>query len=158
MACRLEPLRRRIDAQRGALDGAGVRVEDKGASIALHYRLAPDREGARATIDALHLAQLPGLHVFSGKMVENVVAAGAPDKAGAMQSLVARCRADSAFFAGDDVNDEPVFVQAPPHWLTVRVGRDESAFARALLSRQPGRDVAVALQTMIDELDEARRG
>ena len=30
-------------------------------------------------------------------------------------------------FAGDDVNDEPVFVAAPPDWLTVRVGRDEPA-------------------------------
>jgi trehalose 6-phosphate phosphatase len=46
-------------------------------------------------------------------------------------ALVARCGAACALFAGDDVNDEPVFVAAPPHWLTVRVGRDDRALARA---------------------------
>lgn len=42
-----------------------------------------------------------------------------------MQALVARVGATAAFFAGDDVNDEPVFASAPPHWLTLRVGRDD---------------------------------
>jgi hypothetical protein len=36
--------------------------------------------------------------------------------------MVARCGADCAVFAGDDVNDEPVFESAPPHWLTIRIG------------------------------------
>jgi len=37
---------------------------------------------------------------------------------------VARCGAATAFFAGDDVNDEPVFASAPEDWLTLRVGRE----------------------------------
>ena len=40
---------------------------------------------------------------------------------------MARCGAASAFFAGDDVNDEPVFASAPEDWLTLRVGRDGPA-------------------------------
>lgn len=153
---RLDPLRGRIEVHGGAIDAAGVFVEDKGASIALHYRLAPDRERARAAIDALHLTDDPALSLFSGKMVENVVAAGAPDKAEAVRSLVARASCDSAFFAGDDVNDEPVFVAAPPHWLTVRIGRDDP-HSRARFFLDSPAEMAVALQTMIDELDDTHR-
>lgn len=150
---RLDALRARIEAHRGAIDGAGVFVEDKGASIALHYRLAPDRDRARAAIDALQLTDDPQLCIFSGKMVENVVAAGAPDKAAAVRSLVERCNCDSAFFAGDDVNDEPVFAAAPPHWLTVRIGRDDP-HSRARFFLDSPAEMAVALQTMIDGLDD----
>jgi len=67
------------------------------------------------------------LHVFEGKMVVNATAAGAPDKAHAVHSLRARSGATCAVFAGDDVNDEPVFASAPPTWLTVRSGRDDPA-------------------------------
>jgi trehalose 6-phosphate phosphatase len=153
---RLDPLRRRIEAQRSAIDAAGVFVEDKGASMALHYRLAPDRDRARAAIDALQLTEDPGLHVFSGKMVENVTAAGAPDKAEAVRSLVARGGCDGAFFAGDDVNDEPVFVAAPPHWLTVRIGRDDP-HSRARFFLDSPAEMAVTLQAMIDELEGTQR-
>lgn len=153
---RLDPLRRRIAAHGGITDAAGVFVEDKGASIALHYRLAPDRERARAAIDALQLDDDPALSLFSGKMVENVVAAGAPDKAEAVRSLVARAGCDSAFFAGDDVNDEPVFVAAPPHWLTVRIGRDDPHSQARFFLDSPA-EMAITLQTMIDELDTLRR-
>ena len=150
---RLDALRSRIEAHRGAIDGAGVFVEDKGPSIALHYRLAPDRDRARAAIDALQLTDDPQLHVFSGKMVENVVAAGAPDKAAAVRSLVERCNCDRAFFAGDDVNDEPVFAAAPPQWLTVRIGRDDP-HSRARFFLDSPAEMAVALQSMIDGLDD----
>jgi trehalose 6-phosphate phosphatase len=156
LARRLDPLRSRIEAHGGAIGSAGVFVEDKGASVALHYRLAPDRERARAAIDALRLTDDPELRVFSGKMVENVVAAGAPDKAAAVRSLLERCECDSAFFAGDDVNDEPVFVAAPPHWLTVRIGRDDPHSSARYFLDSPA-EMAVALQTMIDELDDTHR-
>jgi len=107
------------------LKRAGVQVEDKGLSIALHYRLARDRAQASALITELLSGIDSKLRLFSGKMVENVVPAHAPDKAHAVRSLVARCAASAAFFAGDDVNDEPVFASAPAHWLTLRVGRDD---------------------------------
>lgn len=152
----LDPLRLRIEAQRAAFDAAGVLVEDKGASIALHYRLAPDRERARVLIGALRLAEDPALRIFSGKMVENVVAVDAPDKAGAMRTLVARCQADSAFFAGDDVNDEPVFESAPLHWLTVRIGRDDPHSCARFFLDSPA-EMAIALQAMLDELDPTFR-
>ena len=50
--------------------------------------------------------------------------AGLRESFAAVHALVARSACRSALFAGDDVNDEPVFVSAPDDWLTVRVGRD----------------------------------
>jgi trehalose 6-phosphate phosphatase len=121
----LDPLRRLVEAERGALAVHGVDVEDKGLSMALHYRLSPQPQAALALIEAL-VAQLPPtLQVFAGKMVVNAIASRAPDKADAVRRLQARCSAGSVFFAGDDINDEPVFEAATRRWLTVRIGRDE---------------------------------
>ena len=122
LAAALDGLRDSLGKRWSDLNRAGVLVEDKGLSIALHFRLARERAHAVALIAEL----LPGadstLRVFSGKMVMNVMSARAPDKADAVRSLVERCNAAAAFFAGDDVNDEPVFASAPAHWLTLRVG------------------------------------
>jgi len=123
----LDGLRAQLSAHAAALRSAGVQVEDKGLSIALHYRLARDRARALQRIAEL-LTPLPaGLRCFAGKMVANVVSADAPDKAQAVHALVTTTGAAAAFFAGDDVNDEPVFAAAPAHWLTLRIGRDDPA-------------------------------
>ena len=121
----LGSLRRRIAALDGALAQAGVEVEDKALSIALHYRRAPDPGAALVCIEALLQGLEPALHRFGGKCVVNVVAAGLPDKGDALAALVRRSGAKSAVFFGDDVNDEAVFIRAAPHWLTVRIGRDD---------------------------------
>ncbi|WP_395701523.1 trehalose-phosphatase [Aquabacterium sp.] len=121
----LDALRTLLRVQRPALDECGVWVEDKRQSIALHYRQSPERERAQALIlELLSWREDEVLRIFPGKMVVNVMAREAPDKAHAMQALVARSGVRCALFAGDDVNDEPVFISAPPHWLTVRIGRD----------------------------------
>jgi len=123
----LDGVRQRLRAHAAELALAGVLVEDKQHSIALHYRLAPDREVAHRQITAL-LHSLPSdIRVFGGKMVVNVAAADAPDKAQAVLGLVRHAQAQAAVFVGDDLNDEPVFASAPASWLTVRVGRDDPA-------------------------------
>jgi trehalose 6-phosphate phosphatase len=123
----LHPLRELLGVHRPELAAAGVAIEDKGQSVALHYRLSRDRERAQKLIQYLLSQQGLSVQVFAGKMVVNVMAVDAPDKAHAVHALVARCGAGSAVFAGDDVNDEPVFISAPPNWLTVRIGRDDPA-------------------------------
>jgi trehalose 6-phosphate phosphatase len=153
----LDALRSRLAREAAAIRGACVTVEDKGQSIALHYRLAPDRAAALALIHRLLAGAAPALKVFGGKMVENVVAADAADKAQAVIALVARCGADRAFFAGDDVNDEPVFAAAPSNWLTLRVGRDDPR-SRARFFLDSPAEMALALQAMIDELDARHAG
>lgn len=100
-----------------------VRVEDKGLSLALHYRLAKDAPSAIQAIEAF-VADLPaGYRTFGGKCVVNIVDAAAPDKADAVAALLQRSGGDSVFFAGDDLTDESVFERARPDWLTVRVER-----------------------------------
>jgi len=124
-ASQLDAFRATLRAHGDLLHAAGVAVEDKGLSIALHYRLSRDRTRAQQLITDLLTPAPTGLRFFAGKMVVNAVAADAPDKARAVQALVARLGASAAFFAGDDVNDEPVFVCAPAHWLTLRIGRED---------------------------------
>jgi trehalose 6-phosphate phosphatase len=126
-AAALEPLRAHLRRHAEELAAAGVTIEDKRLSIALHYRRAPDPRRARMLLRRLLEPASAGLAVFAGKRVFNATARGAPDKARAMHRLVRRFGADCALFAGDDVNDEPVFASAPADWLTVRVGRDRRA-------------------------------
>lgn len=148
----LDPLRERLAGRAEGLLAAGVTVEDKVASIALHYRLARERGDAQALIDDV-LAPLPtGCIRFDGKMVVNVACAAAPDKAQAVRRLLARSGAATAFFAGDDVNDEPVFAAATADWLTVHVGRDNpDTHARFMLDG--AHEMAPLLQRMLDLLD-----
>ena len=127
----LDPLRERVRSRADGLAAAGVLVEDKGQSLALHFRTAPDRAAASALIEDVLAGFTSTLHVFGGKLVYNAVAVDAPDKAVAVQRLIERAGAQAAFFAGDDVNDEPVFAAARPDWVTVRIGcerRESAAF------------------------------
>jgi trehalose 6-phosphate phosphatase len=146
----LAGMRARLHARRDGLAAAGIGVEDKRASIALHYRQAPDPARARALIDELLVSERR-LQVFGGKMVVNLMAAGAPDKADAVRALVARCGAGAALFAGDDLNDEPVFAAAPGHWLALRVGRDapHSAARFALDGPQQMAELLQRLQALL---------
>jgi trehalose 6-phosphate phosphatase len=114
-------LRERLNALAADFANAGVTVEDKRHSIALHYRRAYDPERALALILRLVPGLDPHLTASVGKMVVNVVAADAPNKAQALAGLVRRSGAQAVLFVGDDVNDEPVFAYGDPNWLTVRV-------------------------------------
>ena len=125
----LDALRERIRARDDGLAAAGVMLEDKGQSLALHFRTAPDRAAASALIEDVLAGFTSTLHVFGGKLVYNAVAVDAPDKAVAVQRLIERADAHAAFFAGDDVNDEPVFAAARPEWVTVRIGCERRASA-----------------------------
>ena len=125
----LDALRERLRTREDGLAAAGVLVEDKGQSLALHYRTAPDRAAASALIEEVLAGFTSTLHVFGGKLVYNAVAADAPDKAVAVRRLIERAGVQHAFFAGDDVNDEPVFAAAQPGWVTVRIGCERRASA-----------------------------
>lgn len=147
----LAGLRECLNERREELAAAGVVVEDKGGSLALHYRLARDREQAVALLESLLQPPRPEWRVFGGKMVVNVAPASAPDKADAVMALAAHCGAECAVFAGDDVNDEPVFVAAPAHWLTVRIGRDDPS-SRAMFFLDSHAEVGLLLQRMLELL------
>ncbi len=152
----LNPLRALLWKRRSELQALGITVEDKQMSLALHYRLSRQRERALASIHEWLAPLAATLHVFSGKMVVNVSPVDAPDKANAVHALVARCGASCAIFAGDDVNDEPVFAGAPAGWLTVRVGRDNPA-SRAQYFLDGPNEMAMFLERMLGWLSVHRQ-
>lgn len=149
----LQPLRDRLYRMAESLEAVGVEVEDKGFSIALHYRCARDQTHARALITSL--LRRPGEHtrIFGGKRVVNVMAADAPDKADAVERLVSRAGTGAAVYMGDDVNDEVVFERAPAHWLTVRVGRDDP-HSKAGFFLDSSAEVGIVLHKMLECLGE----
>lgn len=151
----LAALRARIAAVKAELTSHGVEVEDKGHSMALHYRRAPDRERARSAIADVVTGLDPALTVYGGKEVVNIVVAAAPDKGKALLSLVQRGGFDAAFFAGDDVNDESVFERALPGWVTARVGPAPDSSAQFCLSSID--EMPHVIEAMIDRLTRADR-
>ena len=144
-------LRERLRDRVAAFAAAGVTVEDKGHSLALHYRLSRTREQALQAITEALAGPDERLRVFGGKLVVNVVPTTAPDKADAVHALLRRSGAPSAIFAGDDVNDEPVFESAADGWLTIRVGRDNARSKARYFLDSPG-ERAMLLERMVSLL------
>lgn len=150
----LDPLRQRLAAHAPRLQAAGVTVEDKRLSIAVHYRCASQPDAAAALVAPLLSDPTAGTRVFGGKRVFNVVSVRAPDKADAMLRLAAESRRSTAIYIGDDENDEPVFRRAPAGWLTVRVGRDVPASAAGWFLDGTG-EVGLVLDLIMSALSDS---
>ncbi len=129
-----------------ALGGApGIEIEDKGLSIAIHYRRAPDQEEAERRVRAAAEA-LEGVRVFGGHAVVNVAPSGAPGKGAAVAQLLARIGPRKVLYVGDDVTDEDAFASGSVA-VPVRVGRAEGSAARFYLAGQ--REVDELLQALV---------
>ena len=92
--------------------GPGILVEDKGYSLALHYRLAPDLGPALQAAVVAVCDQLPAgtVEILPGKAVVEVKPARV-SKALAVAELMMHppFHKRHPIFIGDDVTDEPVF-------------------------------------------------
>ena len=86
-------------------------VEDKGASIAVHYRQAPEPHTARLELVlALQpVASQNALELVEGKMVLELVALGRPMKGAAVERLAGEHALEAIVFAGDDLADVDAF-------------------------------------------------
>jgi trehalose 6-phosphate phosphatase len=114
----------------------GVRIEDKGLTLSVHFRGAPAPERAEAEIRAA-ADGLPGARVFGGKAVVNVAPQGAPDKGDALAALLAVAPTPAALYVGDDETDEPAFaLAADAPVLGVRVGPAAATRAEHVLPDQ----------------------
>lgn len=128
----------RLQAARDGLNGfaaahPGIVIEDKGLSLALHYRQAPAAEA-----DALALAQRleseaqGALVIQRGKMVVELRPAG-PDKGTAAAAFMAEppFAGRLPVFVGDDVTDEAGFATINAmDGISVRVGDGAPTCAR----------------------------
>jgi trehalose 6-phosphate phosphatase len=105
----------------------GILLEDKGYSLALHYRLAPHAEKAIYAAVSLIRADLPNapIEVLPGKCVCEIKHSGFNKATGVMELMTHEpFRGRRPIFIGDDVTDEAVFAIMPDlHGLAFSVGR-----------------------------------
>ncbi len=90
----------------------GLLVEDKGLSVALHYRNAPEA-AAIAEAAGVRLAKRLGLHLQRGDCVVELRTPGA-DKGDAVSAFMVEAPFQGAqpIFVGDDLTDEAGFAAA----------------------------------------------
>jgi trehalose 6-phosphate phosphatase len=105
----------------------GILLEDKGYSLALHYRLAPHAEKAIFEAVSLIRADLPNapIEVLPGKLVCEIKLAGFTKATGVLELMKHEpFKGRRPFFIGDDVTDETVFAIMPDlNGLAFSVGR-----------------------------------
>lgn len=129
----------------------GLWVEDKGLSLAVHYRQAPQKTDARRRILAAS-RKLEDVRVFGGKQVVNLVAESAPHKGDALAIERERLRCDWVLYVGDDQTDEDAFAMEG-NVVSVRIGRKLRSHARYYLRTQP--EIDKLLELLVPE--SARR-
>ncbi len=116
--------------QSSVLPGSGLLLEDKGHSLALHYRLAPHAAGR--ALDSAHsaLEQLgPGYEIIEGAKVVELKPAGL-NKATAIEAFMKETPFTDCVpvFLGDDVTDFDGFAAVRSHGgVDIAVGERASA-------------------------------
>jgi trehalose 6-phosphate phosphatase len=126
----------------------GILLEDKGYSLALHYRLAPHAEKAIYEAVSLIRADLPNapIEILPGKFVCEIKHSGFTKATGVRELMKHEpFRGRRPIFIGDDVTDETVFAIMPDmNGLSFSVGRraigvnghfDAPSDVRAFLAR-----------------------
>ena len=126
----------------------GILLEDKGYSLALHYRLAPHAEKAIYEAVSLIRADLPNapIEVLPGKFVCEIKHSGFTKATGVRELMKHEpFKGRRPIFIGDDVTDETVFAIMPDmNGLSFSVGRraigvnghfDAPSDVRAFLAR-----------------------
>jgi trehalose 6-phosphate phosphatase len=105
----------------------GILLEDKGYSLALHYRLAPHAEKAIYAAVSLIRADLPNapIEVLPGKCVCEIKHSGFTKATGVRELMTHEpFKGRRPLFIGDDVTDESVFGIMPDYdGLAFSVGR-----------------------------------
>jgi len=91
--------------------GEGMRFEDKGATLSVHYRQTsnPEKAAEELTPSIQSIAEKHGLHLTQGRMVFEFRPPVEIDKGTAFEELVKSYRLDAAFYLGDDTTDVAVF-------------------------------------------------
>lgn len=115
---------------------AGLIIEDKTYSLAIHYRrVRQKRLVMQAINDAIF--DLHGSRVVGGKQAVNLVPRDAPHKGIALKRARRLLACDSAIYVGDDDTDEDAFgAAAPERLLSIRIGATRTSSAHYYLKSQ----------------------
>ena len=114
----------------------GVKIEDKGFSIAIHYRQSREKRLARSAILEA-VSALGEVRLICGNQVVNILPHDAPHKGIALERERALLKCDTAIYVGDDQTDEDVFaLDQPGQLLTIRVGQRRSSAAAYFIESQ----------------------
>jgi trehalose 6-phosphate phosphatase len=121
-------------------DLAGVTVEEKGMSVAVHWRNAVDREQAKVRVRSAvaDIAAATGLHRQPGKLVEELRPPLSIDKGTAIAGLIASAGLRVVAYAGDDLGDTPAFNavrEVGGHALLVDHGAETDQDLRSLATQ-----------------------
>ena len=146
-------LKDRID--RFAASCKGILVEDKQATIAVHYRHAPEAGETTYAYLADLIRDCDGLTLLHGKMVVEVKPSGI-DKGSAIDRFMAAApfAGRRPVIAGDDVTDETGFVAVNDLGrISVRIGDDADTAARYRLP-----DVSALHRWLRDSVEPAHPG
>jgi trehalose 6-phosphate phosphatase len=129
VAAHAPPLEKELKRRLAAIArlSPGILLEDKGYSLALHYRLAPHAEKAIYAAVSLIRADLPGapIEVLPGKCVCEIKHSGFTKATGVRELMTHEpFKGRRPLFIGDDVTDESVFAIMPDFdGLSFSVGR-----------------------------------
>jgi len=141
-ATALDRLRPKLAAL--AADGSGLTFEDKGGTLALHYRAAPQREAEiRVLAEELHRPAASLLRLITGKMVVEFQPRSV-NKGRAIAAFLAELPfvGRRPVFVGDDTTDEDGFAEIGRRGgIAVRVG---SPCATAANYRLPAVEAVLA--------------
>jgi trehalose 6-phosphate phosphatase len=132
-----------------------VRLEDKGAIVAFHWRGAPDEEAARAAVEAVGTkAEEEGLSLHWGRKVLEVRPPVKFDKGAGIASFLRETDVEVAMYVGDDVTDLDAF-------RSLRGLVDEGRLSRAILvgvrsDEGPG-EITEEADLVVDGTDGVRK-
>jgi trehalose 6-phosphate phosphatase len=103
-------------------NGDSIVIENKGATVSVHYRASCDRAEARSQVRSGIELLSPLPRIISGKCVEDLIPATAPNKGDALLYLMKHLGYPKGFYIGDDKTDEDIFRLTGDQLFTMRVG------------------------------------
>lgn len=142
----VESWRTWLDASLGGW--AGIVLEDKGASLSVHWRAARDHKAAKEHVMEAAAQLMPRPRLVGGKAVVNIMPDDGITKGSAVVRLMRDTATTRALYVGDDETDEDVFVLPPSQGIIgVHAGRMLASAATYRLPSQ--RHVDLLLQRLV---------
>ena len=131
-----------------------VRVEDKGAIVAFHWRGAPDEDAARAAIDAIAArAEKAGLRTHWGRKVLEVRPPVRIDKGAGVTAFLNGAKLSAALYVGDDATDVDAFRALDQ---LAQEGQIEHAIRVGVLSEEGPSEIAEEADVTVEGTEGVR--